>query len=47
MKTIAAVDNESNSDTKDDEDQVAAFQNRKNTIFSNKSKKPNSMTIMK
>ncbi len=31
-------------DTENEEDEVAAFQNQKNTRFPNKSKKPNSVT---
>jgi len=38
VKTTVAVDEDINFDTKDDEDEVAAFQNQKNTRFPNKAK---------
>jgi hypothetical protein len=41
-RTVVAVDEDSHSDAEDDEDEIAAFQNRRNMRFQNKSKKPNS-----
>jgi len=38
-KTIAAVDEDNHSDTRDDEDEVVAFQNQRNTRFANRNKK--------
>jgi len=43
MRTVAAVNEDSNSDAEDDEDEIAAFQNQGNMRFPNKSKRPNSM----
>jgi hypothetical protein len=43
MRTIAAVNEDSNSDAEDDKDKIAAFQNQSNTRFPNKSKRRNSM----
>jgi hypothetical protein len=43
LKTVAAVDKESNSDTGEDEDEVAAFQYQRNMKFTNTAKKSNNM----
>jgi gas vesicle protein len=40
MRNVAAVNEDSNSDAKDIEDEIAAFQNRRNKRFPIKSKKP-------
>ena len=40
---VPAVNEDSHPEPKDDEDEIAAFQNRWNTRFQNKSKKPNSV----
>jgi hypothetical protein len=41
-RTVVAINEDSHSDAEDDEDEIVAFQNRRNMRFQNKSKKPNS-----